>query len=230
MGDNYVKNSLALSPVGGRYAYGISKRRGEHPVIDGKEGKGYARVAEFTFSPDGKRVAHWAVQNGKLLMVLDGREGAAYDELGLPVFSQDCKSLAYEAGVAQRKFMVVNGKPQKAYASVGQPEFSPDGKRLLYLADLSAGGPTILVDSGKEGKQYDVIKEKLYFSPGGQRLAVVTSDKEHDMVVVDGVEGNPYDHVITLGGGKVAFDDENRWHYLAVKDGEALLVEETIQQ
>jgi hypothetical protein len=227
---NYVKKSLALSPVGGRYAYGIAKRRVEHPVIDGKEGKGYSRVAQFTFSHDGKRVAHWAVQNGKLLMVLDGREGAAYDELGLPVFSQDGNTLAYAAGVAGRKFVVVNGKPQKAYASVGEPEFSPDSKRLVYLADLSAGGPTILVDSGKEGKQYDVIQEQLYFSPGGQRLAIVTTGKDHDMVVVDGVEGNHYDRVITLGGGKVAFDDENRWHYLAVKDGEALLVEETIQQ
>lgn len=225
---DYVKNSLALSPVGGRYAYGIENRRIEYPVIDGKQGKGYTRVAEFTFSPDGKRVAHWAVQNGKLLVVADGRESAPYDELGLPVFSSDSKSLAHGAGVGQRKFVVLNGQPQKAYAFVGEPEFSPDGKRLAYLADLSADGPTVLVDSGREGKQYDVIQEQLYFSPAGQRLAMVTSATDHEMVVVDGVEGNRYDHVITLGGGKVAFDDENRWHYLAVKDGEVLLVEETI--
>ncbi|WP_425614200.1 hypothetical protein NA78x_004061 [Anatilimnocola sp. NA78] len=226
---DYVKDSLAISPVGGRAAYGIEKRRVEYPVIDGKQGKGYTRVAEFTFSPDGKRVAHWAVQNGKLLVVADGRESAPYDELGLPVFSPDSKSLAHGAGVGERKFIVLNGQPQKTYAFIGEPEFSPDGKRLVYLADLSDQGPTVLVDNSKEGKQYDVIQEQLYFSPTGQRLAMVTSAADHEMVVVDGVEGNRYDHVITLGGGKVAFDDENRWHYLAIKDGEALLVEETIE-
>ncbi|QDU28372.1 WD40-like Beta Propeller Repeat protein [Anatilimnocola aggregata] len=227
---DYVKDSLALSPVGGRVAYGIENRRIEYPVIDGKQGKGYARVAEFTFSPDGKRVAHWAVQNGKLLVVADGRESAPYDELGLPVFSPDSKSLAHGAGVGQRKFVVINGQPQKSYAFVGEPEFSPDGKRLVYLADHSAEGPTILVDSGKEGKQYDVIQEQLYFSPTGQRLAMVTSARDHEMVVVDGVEGNRYDHIITLGGGKVVFDDEVHWHYLAVKDGEVMLVEETLAE
>lgn len=228
---DYVKDSLALSPAGGRYAYAIEKSRVEYPVIDGKpSAKGYSRVAQFTFSPDGKRLAHWANQNGKLLVVADGRESAPYEELGLPVFSPDSKSLAHGAGNGKSKFMVINGQPQKPYALVGEPQFSGDGKRVLYLADLSAEGPTVLVNGGQEGKQYEGIEEDLYFSPTGQRVAMVTFAKDKDMVVVDGVEGNQYDTIITLGGGKIAFDDEDRWHYLAVKDGELLLVEETIDK
>jgi hypothetical protein len=225
---DYVKNSLALSPVGGRYAYGIEKKRVEYPVIDGKEGKGYARVAEFTFSPDGKRLAHWAVQNGKLLMVLDGRDSAAYDELGLPVFSPDSKSFAYGGGSGARKWITVNGQPQKAYDYISEPEFTPDSKRVVYLADLTNDGPTVLVDNGKEGKQYEAIQEQLYFSPTG-RVAMVAYEGDQQLVVVDGVEGNRYDQIITLGGGKVAFAADNSFHYLAVKNGEVFLVEEKIE-
>ncbi len=225
---DYIEKSLALSPAGGRFAYGIERKRLEIPVVDGKEGKAYGRVAEFTFSPDGKRLAHWAAQNGKLLMVLDGKDSAAYDELGLPVFSPDSKSFAHAGGVGLRKWVVVDGKPQKAYASVGEPEFSPDSKRLVYLADLSTDGPMVLVDGGKEGKQYDNICEQLYFSGTGQRLAMVAMTGDKELVVVDGVEGNHYDSVITLGGGKVAFADDSHFHYLAVRDGELLLVEEMI--
>ncbi|WP_254507962.1 hypothetical protein [Anatilimnocola floriformis] len=223
---DYVDNSLALSPLGGRSAYAIEKSRRQTPVIDGKEGKAYARVAQFTFSPDGQRLAYWAAQNNKLHMVLDGKESAAYDELGLPVFSPDGKSFAHSGGVGPKQWVVLNGQPQKAYASVGEPEFTPDSKRLVYLADLSDDGPMLVVDGGKEGKAYDAIQEQLYLSPAG-RVAMVAHEGEQQLVVVDGVEGNRYDRVLTLGGGKVTFTDENHWHYLAVKNGELLLVEES---
>lgn len=228
---DYVKGSLALSPVGGRSAYAIKKRSVQHAVIDGKEGKGYSGIAEFTFSPDGKRVAYWAAANGKLLVVADGQESAAsYDELGLPVFSPDGKTLAYGAGVGPRKFVVINGQPQKQYAFVGEPEFSPNGQRLVYLADLSADGPTLLVDSGKEGRHYGAILEQLYFSQDGGRLAMVALTGEEEMVVVDGVEGNSYDLIITRAGGKVQFASADSFHYLAVKDGAVYLVEESIER
>jgi Tol biopolymer transport system component len=226
---DFVKNSLALSPVGGRYAYGIKDRAGQKAVVDGKEGKAYSAVAEFTFSPDGKWLAYWAAQAGKLHVVIEGKEGAAYDELGLPTFSPDGATLAYGAGLGQRKFIVVNGQPQTAYASIGEPAFSPDGKRLVYIADLTANGPTLLVDSGKEGKHYDGIEEDLYFSAGGQHVAMVAHVGDEELVVVDGVEGKPYDLIITLGGGKVQFDSEERFHYLAVKGGELFLVDESIE-
>jgi hypothetical protein len=58
---------------------------------------------------------------------------------------------------------------------------------------------------------------------------MVVVDGDQQMVVVDGVEGNRYDTVITLGGGKLHFDYADRFHYLAAKGGKLYLVEETIQ-
>ncbi len=227
---DYVKGSLTLAPTGGRSVYAIESRIGYRTVIDGKEGKPYAGVSAFVFSPDGKRLAHWAAKNGKSIIVADGQESALYDETGWPVFSPDGTTLAYRAGTAAQKFIVVNGKPQKAYPAVGEPQFSPDGKRLVYIVDLSDDGPSLLVDSGKEGKQYDGIKTRLYFSDQGQHLAMVAFTGDHEMVVADGVEGNQYDDVLTLGGGKVQFTGEDRFHYLAVKEGELYLVEESIEK
>jgi hypothetical protein len=68
----------------------------------------------------------------------------------------------------------------------------------------------------------------MYFSDDGQRLAAVVIDGEHEMVVVDGVEGNRYDTILTLGGGRISYTSSNQFHYLASKDGHSLLVEEAI--
>lgn len=57
------------------------------------------------------------------------------------------------------------------------------------------------------------------------------------MVVVDGLEGNRYDMILTIGGGEVRFDAASpgasggtSFHYLAARGNELLLVEETIQE
>ena len=58
------------------------------------------------------------------------------------------------------------------------------------------------------------------------------------MVVVDGLEGNRYDMVITIARGEVRFDPAEGsgpsggfgFHYLAARGNELLLVEETIQE
>ena len=54
--------------------------------------------------------------------------------------------------------------------------------------------------------------------------------------MVDGLEGNRYDMVLTLAGGEVHFDAASAGarggtalHYLAARGNELLLVEETIQ-
>jgi len=228
---DFIKGSLILSPDGRRSAYAIKKRNDHFAVIDGREGKAYRAVSGLVFSPDSKRVAYRAVLGNKLLIVVDGQEGPGYDELGLPVFSPDGKTVACGAGAGKgkSKFIVVNGKNQKAYGDVGEPVFSPDGKRLAYEAEVEAGGQSLLIDSGREGKLYDDIKDQFYFSDDGRHLAMVVFEGDHQMVVVDGVEGNRYDTVITLGGGKVHFDSADRFHYLAAKGGELYLVEETIQ-
>lgn len=226
---DYVKDSLTLSADGRRWAYVIKKRNEQFAVIDGKEGKAYRAVSGLTFSPDGQHVAFRAVVGNQLLIVVDGREGPGYSELAEPVFSADGKSVACGAGSGPQKFIVLNGQNQPAYADVGEPLFAPVGNRLVYQAELASGGEWLINDSGREGKPYELIKNRMYFSAEGQRLAAVVLEGDHQMVVVDGVEGNRYDTVLTIGGGRIHFDGPDRFHYLAAKGGELFLVEETIQ-
>lgn len=224
---DYVKESLILSPDGKRWAYAIKQRNDRLAVIDGKEGKAYRDIAKLAFSPDSQHVAYRAALNNKLLIVVDGREGPGYDELGPPIFSPDGKSIAYGIGVGTQKFMVSNGQKQLPYADVSDPLFAPRGTRLVYQGKLDSG-EWLINDSGREGKPYESIEDQMYFSEDGQRLAAVVVDGDKEMVVVDGVEGNRYDTVVTLGGGHINFTGASQLHYLAAKDGQMFLVEESI--
>ncbi len=226
---DFVKDSLVLSPDGLRWAYAIKKRNDHFAVIDGKEGKAYRSVTGLTFSADSQRIAYQAMLGNKLLIVVDGREGPGYEELSPPIFSPDGKSVACGAGVGPRKFIVLNGQNQPAYADVSDPVYAPRGNRLVYQAKLESD-EWLINDAGREGKPYEYIKNQMYFSDDGQRLAAVVIDGEQQMVVVDGVEGNRYDTILTLGGGRVHFTSLDRFHYLAAKGGEMYLVEETIPQ
>ncbi len=224
---DYVKDSLILSPDGQHWAYAIKQRNDRFAVLDGKAGKAYRDVDKLTYSPDSQHVAFRAALGNKLLIVVDGREGPGYDELGPPIFSPDGKSVAYGIGVGAQKFIVLNGKNLLVYANVSDPVYAPHGNRLVYQGKLDSG-EWLVNDSGREGKPYESIEDQMYFSEDGQRLATVVVDNDQEMVVVDGVEGNHYDSILTLGGGRVNFTGSNQFHYLATKDGQMLLVEETI--
>lgn len=235
---NIADRSLALSPDGQRLGYATRDFGKFTAVIDGQESKVYRGVLGITFSPDNKRVAYTAVsaEADKWLAVIDGKEGAGYEGLGTPSFSPDSKSVVCAAKLGNREFILLNGQPQingiaqKGYEKTSGPRFSPDGSRLVYLA--KAGGKWLLVDAGKEQKPYGAIQEDFYFSADSRHLATVVFEGDEEMVVVDGLEGNRYDMVLTIAGGEVRFDESSggtAFHYLAARGDELLLVEETIQ-
>ncbi|MBC7853212.1 MAG: PD40 domain-containing protein, partial [Pirellulaceae bacterium] len=134
------------------------------------------------------------------------------------------------------EFILLNGQPQingiaqKGYQQTSGARFSPDGSRLVYLA--KAGGKWLVVDSGKEQKAYGAIDDEIYFSADSRHLATLVYEGDEEMVVVDGLEGNRYDMVLTIAGGEVRFDESSggtSLHYLAARGNELLLVEESIQ-
>jgi hypothetical protein len=239
--DSISKGSLRLSPDGSRAAYAVQKSREAYVVLDGKDEKAHVGVMGLVFSPDSKRVAYTAIAGSKKwLTVIDGKEGAAYDALGTPGFSPDSKSVVNGAKLGEREFILLNGQPQinglaqKGYEETGAPRFSPDGQRLVYRA--KAGGKWLLVDSGKEQQPFDGIEDDFYFSADSRHLATVAFEGDKEMVVVDGLEGNRYDMVLTIAGGEVHFDTPaseanggTAFHYLAARGDELLLVEETIK-
>lgn len=231
--------SLAISHDGGRVGFATKDFGKFKAVIDGQESKVYRGVLGIVFSPDSKRVAYAAVAD-KWVAVIDGKEGSGYDGLGTPAFSPDSKSVAMGAKLGNREFILLNGQPQingiaqKGYVKTGGPRFSPDG-RLVYVA--KAGGKWVLVDAGKEQKAYDSIVDNFYFSADGRHLATAAFDGEQEMVVVDGLEGNRYDMILTIAGGEIRFDPATpatrggtSFHYLAARENELVLVEETIQE
>jgi len=223
--DDYMDGTLAISPDGKHWGYGVELRNQECVVLDGVEQKRYETVSGPVYSPDSARVAYLAVMGDKVISVVNGKEGKGYDDRGLPSFSPDSQSAAFWAQSGGKSFVVANGKKQKDYEDVGQPYFSPDGAHIAYLA--MANGKWMLVVDDQEGKPYDDIKGRFYFSPDGKHIAIVAMEGDRERVVVDGVEGNAYDAVVTLGGlGKVHFDAPDGIHYLAQKGGALVLVEE----
>jgi roadblock/LC7 domain-containing protein len=124
-------------------------------------------------------------------------------------------------------FVVVDGKEGKQYDGiVGSPIFSPDGKRVAYAAVI--GDKQFVVVDGKEGKQYDGIVGSPIFSPDSKRVAYAAVIGDKQFVVLDGKEEKQYDVIITIRGGRIVFDSDERFHYLAVKDNKLYLVEKEL--
>jgi len=115
-----IKNSVAVSPDGSRYAYvvGTGESNSECTVVvDGKERHfrvsspkaeellpyGYYPGPPMpVFSPDSKHVAYIAQAEGRMMLVLDGVEGPRHDYIECrnrvsPVFSPDSKYVVYLA-------------------------------------------------------------------------------------------------------------------------------------
>ena len=225
--------SLAISPDGSRVGFATKDFGKFKAVIDGQESKAYRGVLGIVFSPDSQRVAYTAVAD-KWVAVIDGKKSPGYDGLGTPAFSPDSKSVAMGAKLGNREFILLNGIAQKGYEKTGGPRFGPDG-RLVYVA--KTGGKWLVVDAGKEQKAYDSVVDYFYFSADGSHLATVAFDGDQEMVVVDGLEGNRYDMILTIAGGEIHFDAATpaarggkSFHYLAARGDELLLVEETIQE
>jgi hypothetical protein len=228
------EDSLSISPDGTRVGYVVKEFSKARAVIDGQEGKEYREVAGIRFSPDGKRVAYRANNGEKLMLVINGAEGPGYDGMGFPYFSPDNKSVACAAMQEDSQFMLVDGQPsingvaQKAYTKVTPPAFSKSGKRLIYLGEKD--GKNILIDNGTPLESLDGAVEQYYLSDDESLLAYIAATGDDEMVLVNGAQGSKYETIMTMGGGSIIFDGVAQMHYLAIKEGKIVLVEEKLGQ
>lgn len=227
-------DSLAISPDGSRVGYVVEEFSKARAIIDGQEGKEYREVVGIMFSPDSKRVAYRANNGEKMVMVINGAEGPGYDGMGFPYFSPDNKSIAYVAMQGKSQFVLVDGQPtiggiaQKAYTKVTPPAFSKTGKRLIYLGEKD--GKNLLIDNGTQLESLDGAVDQFYLSDDESLLAYIAATGEDEMVLINGVQGNKYETIMTMGGGSILFDAADQMHYLAIKDGKLILVEEKLAQ
>lgn len=155
--------------------------------------------------------------------------GADVDSLTVDV---GFKHVAYVVKRGAKELAVVDGVEGKAYDNVAEKNemyFSPDGMRIGYIA--KRGEKRLAVVDGKEGKEYDRIYDLFnpVFSGDSKRVAYIatTIDKMKeklgmwslkDFVVVDGVEGRPYELVESIvfspDGRKLIYFPQPRWNRL----------------
>jgi Tol biopolymer transport system component len=150
-------------------------------------------VYSLTIDPTFKRLAYVVKRNGKELAVVDNVEGKEYDKVAEKnemYFSPDGKRLAFVARHQNKKLVVVDGAEEKEYDEIHDlfnPVFSPDSTKLAYIAST-----------------FDPIKQRL-------GLWYIK-----DFVVVNGVEGQPYQMVegilFSPDSKKLAYYADKTWN------------------
>ena len=159
------------------------------------------KVDDVVISPDQMHVAFVMKRGGKSLVLVDGKERKAYDniEKRQRFFSPDSRRIAYVARRGGEEFMVVDGVESEGY-EVGDKMhaiFSPDSRRFAYIARRE--GKEFVVIDGVRGEAYGSIQTQTLwpdFSLDSKHFMYVAEREGNKrVVVVDGVEGKPYDFI-----------------------------------
>jgi len=191
-------------------------------MVDGAKGPPHDDVAGLVFSPDGKRVAYAALDDGKWRVLVDGEAQKPYDTLGDDslLFSPDGAKFAYAARSAG-KWCVVVGQEQKHYDGVGQLCWSPNGQHLAY--GVQTGEFEMVVLDGREGRIFDAVAAgSLVFSPNSDHLGYIAGSRTVRFAVVDNNRKPRFDAV-----GYLNFSpDGQSTVYAAIAGGKAFTVVE----
>lgn len=105
------------------------------------------------FSPDGKRSAYTAENDGKWLVVIDGNEGERYDDIKTaPIFSPDSGLAVYSAKNEGKEFVVVEGKEGEKYDQV----FLSEGNESVFFR-----GANTFRYIARKGSSIFLVEEKV---------------------------------------------------------------------
>lgn len=188
---------LRFSPDGKHLSYWAHDGDRWLVMRDGIEAAHYEGLYAPALSADGTRFAYLARSEGKWWVVTEAAtenyfplpEGAAGsgDPHYTLLFSPDGRHLACATG----KRVVVDGVAGHAYDEIHSLTYSPDG-RLAYAVNNSA-----MVVDGTIGPSYEKITAPV-FSPDGHRIAYAGKKSRRWRVLLDGVPGRRYDHILAL--------------------------------
>lgn len=206
---------FVFSSDGKRYAYiseeidilSPSERGKFYVVLDGKRGESfdYVEKAALGFSPDNKRFAYIASNNGKWdkegnyfggkwFVVLDGEKGEEFDEIDpwSLLFSPDSKRFAYSARIGNKWYTVLDGVKSEPFDEVDWLEFSPDGNRFVFRVRYMGKLYSVLDGKRDDTEGFDDIS-LFKFSPDSKRFFYIGTRGEKQHAVLDGKEGEPFD-------------------------------------
>jgi hypothetical protein len=223
---------VVFSPDGTRLAHAMQESAGGpwRVVVDEQPQAAYDTLGDgsLEFSPDGSRLVHAGRSGGKWCLVVDGTEGRKCDGIAEIKFSDGGESLAYVAQSEQTETVVLDGRPQRTFDNIGGGSlvFSPGGRKLAYEA--RSGWARFVVVDGKRKGRYAMVGY-LTFSPDGRHYAYAATQEDEAFTVVDDQEAaHRYDAIWNAGGEKLRFDHRKKFHYMAIKEGNILLVEEEV--
>lgn len=222
---------IRFSRLGGGVAYGAKKGQGSYIVHNGKAGKAYDAIGDFSLSPDGSRLAYGARKGKRWVMVVDGKESRPYDEVGIPVFSTDGRHVAYEARNGDRWCFVVDDRESSWCESYYEkPVFDKDSKRLLRIENTKDVWLKRFIISDLTFSKEAVIELRgrlLVFSSDGSRIAFVEELTEGKRLAVFSYErpedikrSGFYDDLSYISFG----EDSRSIAYAAIKGGKRFLV------
>ncbi|HUE97757.1 MAG TPA: hypothetical protein VMN99_00805, partial [Anaerolineales bacterium] len=81
-----------------------------------------------------------------------------------------------------------------------------------------------LVVNEREEKAYDLVGKYIAFSADSRHLAYVARSGNQELVIIDGLEGKPYDIIPSP-----IIATQEGFRYLGYKDNHVYLIEERIQ-
>ncbi|NIM95078.1 MAG: hypothetical protein GTO18_15370 [Anaerolineales bacterium] len=238
--DDLGLTDRSISDVGDHLVYCAKKAGQAYLVADGLELGPYPDVLmdSVTLSPDGNRLA-FATKTGakgflgllpkkEFHMIIDGEPGEVFNDLALVLFSPDSSRYLYLAKRGGKEVLVIDGVvhgPFEGQIGIGEKSFSPDSSRVMY-AIYAKNELYICVDDQRFGPYKSA--DEFTFSPDGSHFAYPALVEGRQSVVLDGEEGETFDNIVVLGGGKVVFDSAKEFHYIATQGMDWYRVEEVI--
>lgn len=195
---DYVLGEIKFSEDGKRNAFVAERDRQRFVVIDGAEGPKVDDITlDIRFSADGRRYSYAGKRGSKQYAVIDG-VAAAYDEISNLLFSPDGKRSSVCVRRGETWLTLVDGVEQGTPGiRINRIIFSPDSRRFAGWAQKGAkGDKQLVVIDGVPGRAYDGIGD-LQFTADSRHVICVAERAGKVFVVVDGVESNEYDSLLT---------------------------------
>jgi hypothetical protein len=192
------------SPDGRHLAWAASEGPGYAVFVDGEAWTPYDDVDDRTlcFSPDSRRVACRAQQDGKWMALVDGQAGALHQDVRCLTFSADSRHAAYVAGTGESWAVLVDGEVRATSAAeVVRLAISPDAALCAYVARRwqPQGRVEWAVISGEAGPEYAWVGDLAFVPYHGKLVAAYRAWQGGKWyAVVGGRASPPYDCVSPL--------------------------------
>ncbi len=211
-----------FSPDSKQFVYGVRQGTQRFIVLNGTktEEKEYARVSDFTFSPDSQRFAYvaWPWQGDERFVVLDGIK-RGWEEVYNLTFSPDSKHFAYAVGLGWGAVHLIKMEPQEYFLPLTTGWiidifFSPDSQQLAYTAWKNH--KQLVVLNGLKHKEYNFVHMPI-FSPDSKHFAYVAQQGERQFIVFNEIELKKYDEIYNL-----SFSANGKYLIYNARDGKDL--------